>query len=175
LRQHRHKLRFAKLATAIDDLYHPLPCRQSAPGKITTANLKYILQYPMDITRTVIAWLPMPFIGIANGVLRQFFLLQYFSNFRAHQVSTLTLILVLIVYIAIIYKKLSIKSANDAWLTGTCWALLTVLFEMAMGHFVSHLSLAEMLAAYNLGSGNLWSLVPLILFIIPFAFYRLLR
>lgn len=129
----------------------------------------------MNITRTVIAWLPMPFIGVANGMLRQFFLLQYFSNFRAHQLSTLSLILLLIIYVALVYKKLSIKSIKDAWLTGTCWAILTVFFEMAMGHFVSHLTFTEMLAAYNLLSGNLWSLVPLALLVIPFVFYRLLK
>lgn len=129
----------------------------------------------MNIAKTFIAWLPMPLLGVANGMLRQFFLLQYFSNFRAHQVSTASLILLLTLYIAIIYKKLSIKSAHHAWLTGACWTILTVLFEMAMGRFLSHLTFTEMMAAYNLVSGNLWSLVPLALLGLPFIFYRLLQ
>ena len=116
----------------------------------------------------------MPFIGVANGMLRQFFLLKYFNDFRAHQISTLSLIALLVVYIAVVFKKLSIKSSKDAWLTGTCWAILTVLFELAMGCFVSNLTLTEMLAAYDLTSGNLWLLVPLVLLGMPFAFYRLL-
>ncbi len=129
----------------------------------------------MNLSRTVIAWLPMPFIGIANGALRQFFLLDYFNNFRAHQLSTLSLIVFLSVYIAIVFKKLSITSSQGAWLTGLCWAMLTVLFELAMGRFFSHLTFTEMLAAYDLMSGNLWALVPLALFGIPIAFYRLLQ
>ena len=129
----------------------------------------------MNFTGTVIAWLPMPFIGVANGMFRQFFLLYYLSDFRAHQVSTLLLIVLLLVYIAIIHKKLSIKSSKDAWLTGTCWATLTILFELMMGRFVSHLTTGEMLAAYNLMSGNLWLLVPLTLLGMPFTFYRLLQ
>jgi len=129
----------------------------------------------MDLTRTVIAWLPMPFIGVANGILRQFFLLKYFNDFNAHQVSTLSLIVFLVVYIAIVFKKLSITSSKSAWLTGACWAILTVLFELAMGRFLSHSTFTEMLAAYNLMSGNLWSLVPLALLGLPFIFYRLLQ
>jgi hypothetical protein len=31
----------------------------------------------MNFTGTAIAWLPMPFIGVANGMFRQFFLLLY--------------------------------------------------------------------------------------------------
>jgi hypothetical protein len=127
----------------------------------------------MDITRTVIAWLPMPFIGIANGTLRQFFLLKYFSDFTAHQISTLSLILLLVVYIAVVYKKLAIKSSKEAWLTGTCWLLLTISFEFAMGALISGLSLTEMLTAYNLMSGNLWSLVPLALLVLPILFCKL--
>jgi hypothetical protein len=123
----------------------------------------------MNFTGTVIAWLPMPFIGVANGIFRQFFILDYFNDFRA-----LSLIVLLMVYIAIIHKKLSIKSSKDAWLTGTCWATLTILFELMMGHFVSHLTAAEMLSAYDLISGNLWPLVPLTLLGMPFTFYRLL-
>lgn len=126
----------------------------------------------MNLSRTIIAWFPMPFIGIANGTLRQFLLLKYVSDFRAHQVSTVSLIFLLSVYIVIIYKKLSITSINDAWLTGTCWAVLTVLFEMGMGRFLSHLTFTEMLAAYDLTSGNLWALVPVALLLIPPALYR---
>lgn len=128
----------------------------------------------MNVTRTIIAWPPMPLVGVANGILRQFFLLEHFSDFSAHQISTLSLIALLTVYIAIVFKRLSIKSCEDAWLTGTCWALFTILFELAMGRFLSHLSFTEMLAAYDLMSGNLWSLVPLALFITPVVFYKLL-
>ena len=129
----------------------------------------------MNLTRTVMAWLPMPFMGVANGIIRQFFLLKYFNDFNARQVSTLSLIVFLAVYIAVVFKKLSITSSESAWLTGVCWAILTVLFELAIGRFLSHLTFTEMLAAYNLMSGNLWSLVPLALLALPFIFYRLLQ
>ena len=42
------------------------------------------------VLKYTIAWIPMVFIAIANGVLRQYFYEQWMKELSPHQVSSLT-------------------------------------------------------------------------------------
>lgn len=123
----------------------------------------------------VLLWLPMPFIAIANGILRQSIIIKYVNELTAHQISTFTLIGLIAVYVSLIFRRLELKSYGDALLTGVIWLLLTLAFEFSMGFFVSRLTLRQMLADYNLMEGHLWPIFLLALTVLPTALFHLRR
>ena len=123
--------------------------------------------------RYLLAWFPMILIAVANGALREAWLLPRLGEHAARQVSTLLLIGLLAVYIAFVTKAWPIPSSARAWAIGTLWLGLTVAFEFLLGRFVSGLSWREMLAEYDLAAGRLWVLVPIWVALAPYVFFRL--
>lgn len=119
-----------------------------------------------------IAWLPMVLIGIANGVLREFLMIEPLGDELAHQVSTFTLFVLLGVYIWFIVNKIGIHSIRESWLAGAAWSILTVLFEFSLGYF-SGQSIPELLNAYNIFEGRLWIIIPLWVGVAPRIFFSL--
>jgi hypothetical protein len=126
------------------------------------------------IWRYGLAWLPMVLIAILNGILREKTYGRLLSESRAHQVSTLTGILLLGTYIWIVTRFLGFETLTQAVLVGALWLGLTIAFEFLFGHFVAKHSWSELLADYNLLAGRLWPLVLLWVAIAPALFYRFL-
>jgi hypothetical protein len=127
----------------------------------------------MQVKKILLFWLPMPFIGVINGIFRQVVILKYVNDFQAHQLSTFTLIALLAIYIYAVQKKLPIVDNKDAWITGSMWLLLTVAFEFGLGFFVSRLTFQQMLADYNIFEGRLWPVVLLSILILPVVYHIL--
>ena len=119
----------------------------------------------------LLAWIPMIFLAILNGGLRDFTYGQVISQNLAHQISTITLILVFTVYVWVLGRIWPLASLRQAALVGAVWLLLTVAFEFALGRFLSGLSWEEMFRAYDLLSGNLWMFVPLSVGLLPTVFH----
>jgi len=119
------------------------------------------------IKKYLLAWIPMIFLAILNGGLRDFTYAQMVSQAHAHQISTVTLISVFTIYVWFLGRIWPLASLRQAALVGTVWLTLTVAFEFAIGLFISGLSWEEMFRAYDLSSGNLWILVPLAVALLP--------
>jgi len=127
------------------------------------------------VGRYLIAWFPMILIAVANGALREAWLVPRLGEHPAGQVSTLLLIALFALYIAFVTRAWPIATAGQALAIGALWLVLTLAFEFMLGRFVSGLSWREMLAEYNLAAGRLWSLVPIWVAAAPYLFYRLWR
>ena len=125
--------------------------------------------------RYLIAWIPMIVLAVANGALREAWLVPRLGEQAARQVSTLLLIAFLALYIAMVTRTWPIRSAAQALAIGALWLVLTLVFEFALGRWVSGRSWREMLAEYDLGAGRLWALVPIWVAVAPYAFFRLRR
>lgn len=119
------------------------------------------------ITRYLLAWIPMIFIAVFNGSMRDFTYGQAVSYELAYQISTITLVVLFALYVWFLGRIWPLSSLKQAALIGAVWLVLTVLFEFALGRFVTGLTWAEMLQAYNLLSGNLWALVPIAVALLP--------
>jgi hypothetical protein len=117
-------------------------------------------------------WLPMPVIATLNGIFRGWILIPLLSPIHARQVSSILLILILALYTRIIYAKLRIHFVADALFTGLIWVLLTIAFEFLLGYIILKHSIDVMLMEYNLIAGNLWSLVLVSLFFLPYLYFR---
>lgn len=96
------------------------------------------------------------------------------GDLAAHQVSTVSLILLFGLYIFFIIKKFPPRSGRHAFYIGAFWLVLTLLFEfgfgLARGNGLSHL-----LSEYNILEGRVWILIPVWITIAPYFFYRIKR
>jgi uridine phosphorylase len=97
-----------------------------------------------------LAWFPMVLIAILNGVLRQSWYANYMSDLRAHQISTLTAILLFGIYIWALTRIWKLESAAQALVVGLIWLGLTVAFEFLFGHFAAGHPWRRLLQDYNL-------------------------
>jgi hypothetical protein len=115
-------------------------------------------------------WLPMIVIAFANATFRQLFLLKHFSELRAHQLSTITLMLLCTIYVWAIFMHLQIQSPGQAFLIGSLWVVLTVAFEFSLGRLTNK-SWSYLFHDYHLFAGRIWTLFILYLFLLPYLFY----
>jgi hypothetical protein len=125
------------------------------------------------VGRYLLAWFPMILIAVANGALREAWLVPRLGDHAARQVSTLLLIVFFAAYIAIVTRTWPIVSGGEAMAVGALWLVLTLVFEFALGRLVSGLSWREMIAEYDLAAGRLWALVPIWVAVAPYLFFRL--
>lgn len=100
-------------------------------------------------------WLPMIGIAFVNAGLRELIIVRQFTSLRAHQLSTITLMLMCSVYIYLIFPYLKIDSGREALLVGLEWVVLTTLFELILGRLTKK-SWPELLHQYNVLSGQIW-------------------
>lgn len=117
------------------------------------------------------AWLPMILIGIINGLLREKGYRKYLSELRAHQVSTLTGIILFGFYIWGIMQIWPVASSGLAWRIGFLWLGLTIVFEFGFGHFVMGHSWYKLLQDYNFVKGRVWLLILIWVTIAPYIFF----
>lgn len=124
------------------------------------------------IWKYILAWIPMLFIAILNGAVREIWLVNYLGELRAHQVSSATGIVLLGVYIWVIIRNWRPESAAAAVAVGLIWLMMTVAFEFLFGFYVRGLSWDQLVHAYNIFAGQVWVLVLAWVTIAPYLFYR---
>ena len=89
----------------------------------------------------------------------------------ANQISTVSLVLLLAIYIAWVIKKYPPHSALDAFLIGLLWMVLTLVFEFGFGLYRGN-TWAQLMDAYTISKGHLWLLIPIWLVVAPYLFFK---
>jgi hypothetical protein len=125
------------------------------------------------IWRYMIAWVPMTFIGILNGILRQYGYSRFVGDLTAHQISTLTGIVFMGLYVWWLTGVWKIGSSGQALAIGLMWLGMTMIFEFVFGHFVMGHPWKKLFHDYNLLKGRVWSLVLIWITVAPFVFYKI--
>ena len=125
------------------------------------------------IWRYVLAWIPMPFIGIINGIIRQYGYKNLVGEQTAHQISTLTGIILFGLYVWFLTFNWKIQSAGQALVIGLIWLSLTVSFEFLFGHFVMKNAWSTLFHDYNILEGRLWMLVLVFITLAPLIYYKI--
>jgi phosphate/sulfate permease len=118
-------------------------------------------------------WFPMIFIAILNGTIRQYWYSQHMSELRAHQLSTVTAILLFAVYIGVVTRIWMPVSSAQAVFVGVIWLGMTVAFEFLFGHYVAKHSWERLLRDYNLLAGRVWIALLIWITVAPYLFYRI--
>jgi hypothetical protein len=121
----------------------------------------------------VLVWLPMVFIAIANGAVREGWYGKYLSELQAHQVSTVTGVLLFGVYIWVLIRLWRPASAEQALNIGLVWLGMTVAFEFLFGHYVAKRSWSDLLHDYNIFVGRVWLVVLVWVLVASYLFYQL--
>lgn len=113
----------------------------------------------MNLLKSFIVWLCFIPVAILNGGLREHVLLHTLGERWALPASGIILIACIFLITWWLLPRVARSSTwRDGWRTGTVWALATIAFELA-GGLASGSTPAELLAAYNPLTGNLWLLV----------------
>lgn len=127
------------------------------------------------ILRYTFAWLILMVAAIINGALREAVYKNSLGDLRAHQLSTLTGIILLGMVIWALSRIWPLASAQQAWAVGFIWLAMTIAFEFLFGHFVAGHPWSKLLHDYNVFAGRVWLLVLIWTTIAPYLFYRLQR
>ena len=135
-------------------------------GPATEAEVAAMLKY-------VLAWIAMVLIAIANGALREASYGKRMSELQAHQISTLSGVLLFSAYIYVVIRICRPDTSEQAITVGLIWLGLTVAFEFLFGHYVVGHSWSKLLYDYNVFAGRVWVVVLIWVTVAPYVFYRL--
>jgi len=119
------------------------------------------------------AWIPMAFLAVANGFVREKGYRELVGELRAHQISTLTGVILFFAYTWLLSLRWPLASQGQALAIGACWCCFTIAFEIIFGRFVRRYSWRQIGADYNLLKGRLWGLLLVWLFVLPEIVYRI--
>ncbi|HPR41917.1 MAG TPA: hypothetical protein PK718_05145 [Candidatus Methanofastidiosa archaeon] len=120
------------------------------------------------------AWFPMVLLAIFNAAIRENIFTKTFDELASHQLSSVTFMLILLVYFLFIMSYLPLENANQAIYIGAVWVSMTVCFEFLFGHFVMGHSWNHLLHDYNLIEGRLWGLVLVFVAVGPYVIHEVL-
>ena len=109
-------------------------------------------------------------LAFANATLRELVFVKHLSELLAHQLSTITLIILCSIYTSFVFPLLKIHSSKQAFLIGFVWVLLTVAFEFSLGRMTKK-SWQYLFQDYNLFAGRIWPLLIVVLVLLPYLFY----
>ncbi len=118
-------------------------------------------------------WFPMVVLAIFNGFIREKLYTRFLSSLGAHQLSTLSGIVIFGVYFWLTTANWQIESTMQALLIGLMWMIITLLFEFIFGHFVMGHSWKILLSDFNIFRGRLWVVGLIWTAIGPWIFYCL--
>ena len=124
------------------------------------------------IKRYSIAWLGLVLIGILNGAIRTFVYGPIMSELTAHQISSVTGIILIGLATWLLSLKWKIQSERQAIAVGSIWFVLTIIFEFIFGHYVMGHPWSRLLYDYNILEGRIWSLVLFFTTIAPYVIYK---
>ena len=119
-----------------------------------------------------LCWFPMLLLAIINGTARDLWYKKYFGEITAHQISTVSLILLFGFYIWLVMKKYPAKSGTQAIYVGLFWLTLTIAFEFGFG-LMRGRTLTQLLGEYDIMKGRIWILIPVWVILAPYIFFRI--
>ena len=119
----------------------------------------------------ILAWFPMMGIAIVNGILREKLMAPRMRELSAHQLSTLTLVILFGLYFLGLFRLRPLPSAGAAMTLGLIWLGMTVAFEFGFGHYVAGHSWTRLLKDYDLRAGRVWILILLWVAAAPSLFF----
>lgn len=125
------------------------------------------------ILRYTIAWIGLAIIGIINGVIREVGYGKFLGELLAHQVSSVTGIILFGLFTWCLTLRWRMQSSGQAFTIGIIWLALTIAFEFLFGHYVMKHPWSRLFHDYNILEGRVWILVLVWITIAPYGICRL--
>jgi hypothetical protein len=114
-----------------------------------------------------IMWLVLLVAMMGNGLFRGLVLEPRLGEDVARQVASLLGVCILFALTGPFVMRLGSPGSGHLLGVGLLWLVLTVAFELLLGHYVTRASWETQLADYNLLGGRLWPLVLLTTLVAP--------
>ncbi len=123
--------------------------------------------------RSAAMWCGLVVIGLLNATLRQTTYARVVSERTAHQISTITCVLGVLIGAHFVLRRTVMRLEDRALvLIGMGWAAATILFEFSFGRLVVRDSWSTLLENYNLPAGRVWIAVPVAILFAPLLVKR---
>lgn len=121
----------------------------------------------MLMLKSLLAWLIILVLAIANGAVREGVLIPALGKHSGLALSGILLsaLVMLVAYIFVRFRKGI--AASQGLFIGIFWFCLTLAFEFTFGRLIQHKSWGELLEAYTFKDGNLWSVVLVVTLLAP--------
>jgi hypothetical protein len=123
--------------------------------------------------RYFVAWFPIIVLAFANARIRESVYKRYVGELAAHQMSTLTLGILVGIYVLVLSRRLKLQNSGQAVGVGLMWLVMTIVFETGLGRYVLGNPWSQVLRDYNISEGRVWPLFLLWLMVSPYVFYRI--
>ena len=121
----------------------------------------------MPIVKSLVAWLVILCLAMANGVLREATLIPALGKSSSLLVSGVLLAICVSVVAYLFVRLVPGLAMSGAVRVGSLWLGLTLVFEFGIGRVVQHKSWTELLGAYTFRDGNIWPVVLLVTLLAP--------
>ena|ERR1700687_984532 len=123
--------------------------------------------------RAVSLWFLLMMAETLHGLWRAKVLAVWIGDAAARDVSVITGSLVILLITLACIGWIPARNARTLLLVGLTWVVLTIAYELALGHFAFHLSWAEIISDFDLLHGRLLPLGLLFLMFSPLLAARL--
>ena len=121
----------------------------------------------------ILLWFGLMILAILNGLIREKIYRRYLTELAGHQVSTISLLLLISIFVWAFTRFWPLESSGQALAIGAIWVTITIIFEFIFGHFVMRKPWEFLFRDYNLLQGRIWLLILLWTFLAPLMFYNL--
>jgi len=118
------------------------------------------------IKKSFFIWLAIIPLAFLNGGLREMVINPLIGEKYGQPISGVLLCLFVFVLCWFGISRIGRGTAKTYWIIGLLWMLLTVLFETGF-FLLAGETFAELVNAYDITTGNLWSLCVLFIGIVP--------
>ena len=113
-------------------------------------------------------WPLMPVAAVVNGAVREAALAPALGRGAAEVLSVVILLAVIHAIAFVFLRRVRTPyAAADLWALGACWAILTIVFEVVLFGVLLGVPARELLAAYNVFAGELWTFIVLGVLLAP--------
>ncbi len=113
-------------------------------------------------------WFLFMIFAIINAILRNGVYKPIIGELRAHQLSTIIFIFIIIFINYLVFKYFNFNlTSTESFLIGALWLIMTICFEFLAGHFIFGNTWEKLIADYNILKGRIWGLVLVTIFISP--------
>ena len=110
------------------------------------------------IKKSLLIWLAIIPCAILNGAFREVVINPLIGDRYGQPLSGVLLCMILFVLCWFFIPRIGRGTAKTYWIIGLLWVILTILFETGFGLLTGD-SLAKLMKAYDVTTGNLWLLV----------------
>jgi len=126
------------------------------------------------VKKSILIWLSIIPLAILNGGFREIYLISWIGKSYAQPVSGIILCLLIFTVSLIFIPRIGKGKPKTYWKIGCLWVALTLVFETILGLTMGH-TLAELLKAYDITTGNLWLLAVILTGIMPWSAAKIRR